>query len=351
MKIHYPEIAYSEVDRSQLFPLLKPFLKSEAFTDDARKRMYAITDKDVSFVSELEQADIAILPMSWNYYTRENIQDVALAYINLATRMHKPVWIVLLGDIGLPIPELKNTIVFRASGYQTKLPIWHQGMPVFIADPLEGFYKAADIKTRPYSPKPRIGFCGLASGNKWVAFKTLLKIGFKNLGHYFKLYAYTPEAFIAAPYFRYQCLKPMMQHSGITDHFIMRTSYRAGARSHKERETSTLEFYNNIQESDYVMCVRGAGNFSTRFYETLAMGRIPIYVHTDGLLPLSDTIDWKKHVVWIERHEISDIAEKVLAFHKDLNDITLNELFTANRNLWLDSLRMGSFFKHYTNEL
>ena len=65
-----------------------------------------------------------------------------------------------------------------------------------------------------------------------------------------------------------------------------------------------MEFYENMVSSDYIVCVRGGGNFSVRLYETLAMGRIPIFINTDCLLPLNKSIDWKKHVVWIEREDI-----------------------------------------------
>ena len=36
-----------------------------------------------------------------------------------------------------------------------------------------------------------------------------------------------------------------------------------------DRNESTLEYYNNIRESDYVLCLRGGGNYSRRLYETL----------------------------------------------------------------------------------
>ena len=32
--------------------------------------------------------------------------------------------------------------------------------------------------------------------------------------------------------------------------------------------------------SPYILCVRGAGNYSARFYEALALGRIPVLVNT-----------------------------------------------------------------------
>ncbi|PWI31515.1 hypothetical protein DI383_02270 [Flavobacteriaceae bacterium LYZ1037] len=345
MKIHYPKITYNKAERAHLFPLLKPFIKKGEFNDEERISTYAISEQDISFVDKLEDADIGILPMSWNYYVTKKKQKEALDFIDLANGLDKKVWVIMLGDMGLVIPDLKNIVLFRASGYRSKLPITHQGLPIFITDPLKAYYNTTNPIPHAYSEKPKVGFCGLATNDKWFAAKTLSKIALKNMVCFLKINPQTPEQLIAAPYFRYQCLKPLMAHQGIDDKVILREQYRAGAITKAQREQSTLEFYNNIQESDYILCARGAGNFSVRLYETLAMGRIPIYINTDGLLPLADKIDWKKHLVWIEKHEISMIAEKVIAFHQNLNHKQLNSMFISNRLLWENNLQTGTFFK------
>ena len=41
-------------NRGQLFPLLRPFFKGENFTDAERKRIYHISEKDISFVGSIE---------------------------------------------------------------------------------------------------------------------------------------------------------------------------------------------------------------------------------------------------------------------------------------------------------
>lgn len=347
MKIYYPKIIYKKANRGQMFPLLKPFINEGEFNNKQRKELYAISDQDISFVSNLEQADLAILTMSWNYYVKEQKQKEVIQFIKLANSFNISTWLIMLGDVGLTIPNFKNVFVFRASGYRSKLPVWHKGLPIFITDPLKTYYNTESIIERSYNKNPTVGFCGLAHNNKWVALKTLFKILLKNTGFYLKILIQTPEDLIAASYFRYQCLKPLIDHQGISDNFILRNQYRAGANSKEQREQSTLEFYNNIENSDYILCARGAGNFSARLYETLAMGRIPIYINTDGLLPLQDKIDWKKHVVWVEKDEISIIAEKVIAFHHNLNQLKLNQLFKSNRDLWVNKLQMKPFFENH----
>ena len=72
----------------------------------------------------------------------------------------------------------------------------------------------------------------------------------------------------------------------LTTNYILRSKYRAGVSREKDPfHPSRLEFVNNILGSDYTVCMRGGGNFSVRFYETLSLGRIPVFIDTDCLLP------------------------------------------------------------------
>ena len=133
--------------------------------------------------------------------------------------------------------------------------------------------------------------------------------------------------------------------------FIFRKHYRGGALTEAQRNQTTLEYYDNLLQSDYVLCVRGAGNFSVRFYETLMMGKIPIFVNTDCLLPLADEIDWKKHVVWVEWDERHLIASKVLDFHQNISPEAFVELQLQNRKLWKEQLTVGHYLQKLSNDL
>ena len=90
------------------------------------------------------------------------------------------------------------------------------------------------------------------------------------------------------------------------------------------------EFYRNIENTDYTLCVRGGGNFSARLYETLALGRIPIFINTDCTLPFNNEIDWKKHLVWVEYDEINDIETTIHQFHHSLTVQSFQQLEKEN---------------------
>jgi hypothetical protein len=344
LKLYFDYSHYNKTHRGQLFPLLKPFIKGEGYTDKKRVLTYSISEREVEFVNDIQRTDIVILTMSWDYYIKHNSLDLAKHLITEALKANKIVWSVSLGDIGYKLPFYKHVKVFRASGFKSKLPQTHLGMPVFIADPLQVHYKTKTIDCPEYSIKPKIGFCGYANGSAFEMLKLSLKALIKIPINAIKSNTYEFDPVFIASYERFRLLKQMETDNKINTNFIYRGHYRAGANTPESRKQTTLDYFNNIKASQYVFCIRGAGNFSVRFYETLAMGRIPVFVNTDCLVPLDDTIDWKKHVVWIEAHEQRQIVQKVIDFHSGLNEVQFKALCERNRKLWADELSLKGFF-------
>lgn len=344
MKLYFPSQHYNKAFRGHVFPLLKPFLKNEGFTDAARQEMYGISEKDVEFVATLAAADVAVLTMSWNYYYLENKLEDAQLLIEAAQRLDKTVWTVNIGDVGVSVPDVSNIRVFRMSGFVSQLAAYHEGLPVFIEDPLLVHYDSPKIIDPVYTSLPIVGFCGYAEGRLYPTLKHYFKAYLKAIKSLFFTSIDDVNPVFIAPKFRSHCLQLLEKSSGITTHFIRRSQYRAGVQTITDRQRSTQVFFDNMAASQYVLCVRGAGNFSVRLYETLAMGRIPVYVHTGGFLPLQDVIDWKQHMVWVEVDELGMLADKVIEFHEQLDADGLKALCKANRQLWETSLRLKGFF-------
>ena len=129
--------------------------------------------------------------------------------------------------------------------------------------------------------------------------------------------------------------------------FIWRNRYHGGEFKRADSiKRLRKEFYKNIENTNYTLCIRGTGNFSARFYETLALGRIPIFINTDCMLPFSGIIDWKKFVVWIELKDSLDINTILLDFHKGLTQTSLTNLQEKNRKLWEDFFSFPGFIHH-----
>ena len=349
MNLHFPLSHYNKKKRGQLFPLLKAFIKNDSFTDEERIAMYQISEKEVTFVESTQEADVCILTMSWNYYLAIDQYHIALDYIKEANAAGKQVWTWMSGDFGVKLRLAGDYLVFRHSGHKTKLPENHKGLPTFINDPLEKYFQTTDILYPSYSSKPVVGFCGQADAN---FSKTAKEISI-HIQHHIKYVINktknSPQPIQSTSKLRADLLQKLEKAENITTNFIKRKKYRAGVNKNKSQHESTIEFYNNILHSQYILCVRGGGNFSVRFYETLAMGKIPVFVNTDCLLPLTDQIDWKKHCVWVEVSEKNKIAEKLKEFHQQHTQESLFELMQANRKLWETKMRIGNFFKCHLN--
>lgn len=351
MRIYYPKEHYDLQQRGALFPLLKAFIKASSFTDTQRMALYQLHSKDCTFVEFIEEAELVILPMSWNYYKKYKRMPQALKLLRAAQELNLEVWSWNAGDFGVKLPTFPHLSVFRMSGYASQQGLGHRGMPVFIADRFHESFGSSQSLYLNYTPLPQVGFCGQAIANRKQAFKELIKIGLRNSLSRLGLKADEPQALLSASHLRAQLLANLQQHPGVNCDFIVREQYRAGAKTTAEKEESTRAFYQNIRDNAYVLCVRGAGNFSVRFYECLMMGRIPIYVHTDSLLPLNDSIDWKKHLVWVDYAERAQLAEKLIAFHQALRPEEFVALQQSNRQLWESQLRMGGFFKQEYQKL
>ncbi|WP_298533207.1 exostosin family protein [uncultured Algibacter sp.] len=345
LKIYFDNSHYDKRFRTQLFPLLRPFIKGENYTDTERIKDYGVSEKDFDLVDDIDYADVTILTMSWDYYIKQDQLDLARSFISETLANKKMVWAVSLGDIGFKLPPYKNVIVFRASGFKSKLPQMHLGMPVFKKDPLWAYFKTKTISIPEFTLRPNIGFCGYANGSVSEMLKLSLKALIKIPINAIKSNPYEFDPVFVASYERFLLLKRIEKDTSIDTNFIYRSQYRAGANTDVLRHQTALEYFENMEHSQYVLCVRGAGNFSVRFYEALAMGRIPVFVNTDCLLPLSDVIDWKKHVVWVEDHEKYFLGQKILDFHEGLSKHEFENLCRSNRELWKEKLSLGGFFK------
>jgi len=347
MKLFFPKKHYDKNYRRHVFALLKPFLRAESFTDEDRQKNYGVSEKDFTFTDSIEDADLVILTMSWLYYKITDQIDKAIVFIKIANKLNKKVLLALPSDFGLKIPKDLDVIIVREQGYKTRHMPNHYCVPVFVEDPLIKYYQQTNIITRNYNEKPTVGFCGQADGGILGALKEFEMISARNVLYYLGIRAKTPHKLLITKRLRFNLLKKLETSSIVKSNFIIRKKHRAGIKNLKERDMhqSTFEFFDNIRDSDYVLCARGVGNFSVRFYETLAMGRIPIFVDTDCMLPHDELLNWKDHVVWVDYNDRHRIAEIVSDFHSKLDQEKLNNLFKANRKLWEEKLKLKTYFK------
>jgi len=338
--------AYNDMYRSELIDILKPFWgKGSKYDDLQRQATYGISAEEVEFVGDVEDADYAVLPLSWNYYYEQNKKKKALECVRNAFQKGKTTISFTSGDFGIKIPSQEGLVVLRLSGNRSEHPDYHIGMPAFVTDPLPRHFNKSKIEIREYSEKPSIGFCGQAKANTKQALTIFLHTLKNNLRRSYcnqPLSSYTSR--------RSRALNVLESSSLVSTSFIKNDQYRGGATTTEERRKSARNFYQNINDSDYTLCLRGRGNFSVRLYETLAMGRIPIFVNTDCILPFANIIKWREHVLWLEEKMINLLPELVLEYHRKHTAASFRSQQLANRRLWENELSLGGFWRRLLSD-
>ncbi len=315
-----------------------------------REAMYGTWTSGISFTDTLESADIAVLPYTWNYYIETKRVAEALTFADTCRALHKKLITQIGGDFGVT-PPVTDCYVLRQSGYATgKLPLQYT-MPVFIRDPLKEVFHTNTVLLHPKPQKPLVGFCGQAGGGLVKYTKDALTTLGRNSLYHLGISPGEPQQILPASLLRNRVLNILEKDTRIDCQFIRRRKYRAGARTEAERSASALEFFSNIQNTDYTVCVRGSGNFSVRLFETLSMGRIPVFVNTDCLLPFEELIPWKEHCVWVNGNELNRIGEAIHLFHNRLDAQAFENRLTGNRLLWEKHLSISGFWDTFLNKI
>lgn len=86
----------------------------------------------------------------------------------------------------------------------------------------------------------------------------------------------------------------------------------------EEKARLRQSYLHIINDSKFVMCPRGVGLNSIRFFETLRMGRIPILIADDTKLPLDWTIKYENFIVRVPENDIlksHDYVKEWLSSH------------------------------------
>ncbi len=306
-------------------------------------------------ISSLDSCDIAVLPMDWaavrgyHWAAKGNKEAARLAYqfADAAQRAAKRLVVFFTGDCGdEPVP-LENAVVFRQSLYRSYRTPNDFACPTFVEDFVDQYFEG-NPPVRKKGPKPVVGFCGLS---RPVSRKERLKEPL----YYVAMRLRTGRAAVS-PYkgieVRNRALRLLAESPAVSANFVTqgRGMFLNSANVVEEKRALRKQFVANMEQSDYILCARGSGNYSFRLYETLSCGRIPVFIDTDCVLPFDSQIDWKRFVVWIDESELDRLPEKLADFHHDLSANDFEELQLRCRSLWRERLSAEGFFTYFCKQ-
>jgi hypothetical protein len=229
--------------------------------------------------------------------------------------------------------------VLRTSLVRSERQPTEFALPAWSEDLIQ--YVGGVIRPRTRGTRPVIGFCG----------NTMAGLPTRTFGRGLRgLLGRRGEATtdLAVEHPRTQALIAVDHDRRLQANFVLREGFWAGALGDSKALMAARRAYvRNMVDSDYALCVRGIGNFSYRLYETLSMGRIPVFVDTDCVLPLDFDIKWRDYCVWVDESEIDRIGDRVLEFHESLDDAGFVERQQACRGLWETHISPQGFFASF----
>lgn len=323
-----------------------PFVRD--FTPEQKIVKYGTWINSVTAVATVEECNIIVVPYSIDYYYKHNMQQELEEINNLSLTYNKLIVCGVKGDLSI-LPPFDNYHLYSAGGQASTGKGKVFGLPVFIGDPVPQFFNNQLTYHTTKTVKPVIGFCGQADASAVKYIRELL-IGLRyRLQKITGKHLFENEPLGSTSTTRAKLLNRLEKSPLVTTNFIRRKKYRGGAITAEDKKLLSQAFFDNIQQSQYIICYRGAGNFSVRLYETMASGRIPIIVKSNNLLPLDDYINWRLFPT-VDEGNYENIAEVAASFHNALTDNNFVAMQQQARHIWQQCLTYAGFMQQWVNK-
>lgn len=260
------------------------------------------------------EADVHVLSIPWKA-TRDDAaaRDFAAEAIADAASFGRRIVIFFDSDHDDVIDWPEHAVVFRFSLYRDTRRENEFAIPTFSQDLLKLHYGGV-LHLREKAEEPSVSFCGYAPplGGKFsasAARETVRYLAYrlKALGRRRRWVAHAP---------RVQALRALRRAKGIETRFVVRDQFafnRWGVLQPGGTPQSAVrqreEFVANLDGADYALCARGLANCSIRLYEALSLGRIPLFVNTQCVLPYEWLLNWRTACVCVDETDLSRIGE------------------------------------------
>lgn len=317
---------------------------------DGSNKLFRKIFKQVSFsffvlTEKPEEADLFLIPH--DYFRIHTRRDYLEQFTHLARQHGKKLVVVVYGDSDEEV-VMPGAVILRTSQYRHKLSPQEIVMPGYTEDLLHDRL----LLLRKKSTKPIIGFCGWADfPNLKGKIKFWSRIILQDLRTYLLFDAHA-QVHKQGIFFRQRAMEYLKRATSVQTNFVIRRSYSGHKMTIELPEAQArAEYVNNILDSDFTLCVKGDGNWSYRFYETLALGRLLVLVDTETLLPLEDRIDYGAFVIRVPSNQLETIADRVSLFYSSLSDEEYARRQQKARDAFVQFLRIDSFLRVVFTEI
>lgn len=297
---------------NELFQTINPALYADVFT----------------VVADVHDADVILLPHMYMRAKRE--PNYIRMCVDIAKKHNKILLVFAYQDSAEHI-DIPHSIIFRPSQYRNTITRNEIIMPAFVED-LGALY---GVSVKEKATRPSVGFVGKAG---FETYSQYMRFVLKNM---FKHGPYKDGL-----YFRRKAMNILEADGRIETDFIIRSSYSGNKKSITlDPERARREYVASIKDHDTTLAPKGDGNYSLRFFETLSMGRIPIFIDTDTVLPLEDKIPYDDMIIRVDYTRIDDVADVVASQYAQWSSEEYTRRQRRAREVFETYLYMPAFLK------
>lgn len=331
VRVHIPE-PLTGVD---LAPWFRPQGGEALFVRNARSTFFETVSRAVP-----EEASAIVLPH--NFLRPGAAAHAYIAqYADLGEKLNIPVIVFSLGDHSDVLSFDPRVKVLRLSAYRSSVGPQDVVMPTLTED-----LGAEHFELRAKQEIPTVSFCGRAAFNSprerlasWVR-----RLKYEAVG----ILKPKEQARIRGIFWRQWMMRACGNSTLVKTLFIVRRTFSGALRTIEVfPEQARTDFIKSIKDADFVLAPKGDGNYSNRFLEALSMGRIPVVVDTDIVLPFEDTIDYSKIMVRVPMERVHETPRLVAEFYKGLDEEGWQERQRLARETFVQHLSVDAFFKHF----
>ena len=305
------------------------------------KVLFTLTDR-------IDESDVVFLPMTLNYYAKKKNMGLVNDLAERAKNCHKTTFVWIDGDHRARYDH-PDCIFLKYFSYQSELNSNEFILPGDLKQDLVYAYLDGKLQIKEKEEKPSVGFDGIATYPHLKLAMTISRNILRKLKNEILRYPFEGDTVIPFLLKRKRLLEQLQRIDNITANFTIRNSFALGTIG--GQEIARLEFINNILKNDYTFCYRGAANYSLRFYETLCLGRIPLFINTDCKLPFEDRVNWQEVCIWVEENELPRMSEIILDVHHSMTPNQFIEKQIYCRELWLKYFSKEGFYNQFHSHL
>jgi hypothetical protein len=301
--------------------------------------LYAITDNPA-------EAQVALLPYSYStcvrrlpgFFEKVSVQSHSL---NL------PLVIDAVGDTEYNIKDT-TAIILQYGGYRFEHDSRIIHIPTY-ADDLLTRYLDGELQLRKKHSIPTIGFAG------WGTLTYMQKLRSYVKESRDRLHGYVDSRYNAkrkGVFFRIEAIRVLEESSKVKTLFVKRTAYSGNvATAEKNQMQLQKEFVDNLMSSDYGLDIRGDANASTRLFEMLSLGCIPLIIDTERPFPCSDVVDYSKFSVIVDFRDIQRLPEIISTFHQNISEEEFMDMQREARSAYENHFRIDALTHHIVSSI